>query len=172
MKRLLFALLGISLSAVAAHADWFARLDSDGRLVATAIAVDPNGVMNGIFVTCEGSSLVFTITTMLTSVPDELANFAGAKVTFASHTEGGDPIKFGSDGKPVLLVGDVLAIQTSLSPSQSTLIYQFLSRLQRIDVELVQPELTDDQGAKKIYSLGSMTIFGAMARYCPAVILK
>ncbi|MBA1343962.1 MULTISPECIES: hypothetical protein [Rhizobium] len=168
-RRVLSIILGLLTTASQAEAEWFPRLDDNGKLVVSGVAVDPDGVTNGLFLTCEDDTLTFTVLTFFTSSADDLKTYSGTKVTFASRTKEGDPVKIGTDGTPVLLPANILAIQTKLSAEQSSLVYHFIGRGQRIDIELVHPDLASDRGVKKVFALGTNTALLAIHEACPGI---
>ncbi|WP_245440070.1 hypothetical protein [Mesorhizobium sp. Z1-4] len=154
---------GISASA---HAEWFAHLDSADRLIITGVATNNDGLLSALMLTCVGGRLVAEISTQHNADSDDLPFYTGTKVVLGYKTREGAPRKMGLDGTPVVLPGGILGIVVALSDEQSEAIYTSIGRGNRLDVELVHPELIYDVGVKKVYSGGFTTAFLAMHDHC------
>lgn len=167
-KTLLITSLLFGL-ANSASADWFARLDSNNKLVLTAVATDENGILSAITLTCDSSRLKAEILTLQNATNDELSNYQGVKVILGYKTRQGEKLKMGLDGEPVLMLGNALGIVSTLTEEQSQALYTSISRGNRLDLELVHPDLDTDvtANAKKVYSGGFPQAGQAMREHCP-----
>lgn len=170
MKKTFVAAIAIATSlASSADANWFARLDSAGRLIVSGIATDDNSIMSPITLTCADGRLTAEVLTQLNTTKEELPTYAAAKIILGYKTANGDKTKMGLDAEPVLVTGNALGLVSKLSVEQSQAIYTAISHGTRIDLELVHPQFDYDLTPKKIYAAGSTQAYRAMNEHCPAL---
>jgi hypothetical protein len=162
------ALIAASLAADA-RADWFARLDNSNQLVITGVATEDSGILSTITLTCDKGRFKAEVLTLQNATKEDLPNYEGVKVIFAYKTRQGDKLKMGLDGEPVLLLGNGLGIVSNLTEEQSKALYTSIVRGNRLDMELVHPDLDPDitTTPKKIYSGGFTQFALAMSEHCP-----
>jgi hypothetical protein len=161
------AIIATSL-ATSANAEWFARLDSGNKLIVTGVATDDNGVLSAITLTCDSNRLKAEVLTLQNASMDDLPTYKGVKVILGYKTRQGDKLRMGLDGEPVPLLGNALGIVSTLTEEQSQALYTSISRGNRLDMELVHPDLDPDvtTNAKKVYSGGFPQAGQAMREHC------
>jgi hypothetical protein len=164
--RAIAAVLALLMTAPAASAAWFAHLDSAGKLMIVGVSQDPDGVSSALTLTCADQKFTIDVTTRNVGKPEDLPSYEGAKIILGYKTRDGEQQKLGLDGKPVILPGDVLAIQSTLTVDQTQAVYQSIGGGYRLDVELVQPELQTDIGVKKFYAEGFTVALMAIHDHC------
>ncbi|MDK4728765.1 hypothetical protein [Rhizobium phaseoli] len=152
-----------------ASADWFARTDSGGELVMTGLAVNPDATNTAVYLTCKGNLLNFEVLTVNSAKADDLPDYSGTKIVLGYKTREGDQRKLGLDGKPIVSAGNALSIEANLSAEQSAAIATSVARGNRLDVEVVHPELSADKGVKKVFSGAFTTALRAMFDGCPGL---
>jgi hypothetical protein len=168
MKRLFLA-LALAAIPVASHAEWFARGDSDGKLVLTGIAVDPQGT-NAVYLTCENGGLFeFTTLTWNQGTTSDLAEYLDTKVTFGYRDKDLHPQNFSVTGIPVLLPWNVIAIQTKLTPEQSRMIAKPIFRGEKISITLLHANLQLEREPKVINGGVGLNPTIALSDACPGV---
>lgn len=167
MMRLVFCtVITIAVTPTAALPNWFARTDSGGKLILTGVAVNPDETLTAVYLTCSENLLNFEVLTVNSANADELPDYAGTKIVLGYKTREGDPRKLGLDGEPIVSAGNALSIETRLDADQSTAIATSVARGNRLDVEIVHPELSADKGVKKVFSGGFTTVLHAMVVGC------
>jgi len=160
--------LACSLASPAAAA-WFARTDSGGKLVITGVASNPDMTTTAVYLTCSGDKFDVEVLTVLSANEEELADYRGTKIVLGYETEKGEDRKMGLNGEPIISAGGALSIRATLDSRQSALLYTSISRGNRLDVELIHPELTDDKGIKKVFAAFWSTMTLALVKACPAL---
>ena len=169
MRALCALIVLASVIATSAYADWFTRLDSAGRLVVTGIAVDENRLLSAVTLSCSDGELYAEITTTHNAREDDRQYYFGTKVIFTYKTRDGEIRKLGLDGTPLIQPGNVLAITAKLTNEQSRAIYTSIGVGNRLDVELIHPNLIYETGVKTVYSSGFPQALQGMYHYCPGL---
>ncbi|MBY3441605.1 hypothetical protein HFN83_02885 [Rhizobium laguerreae] len=170
MYRTIIAAVTITgMMTTSASADWFARTDSGGKLILTGVAVNPDDTTTAVYLTCSNSLLNFEVLTVNNAQAGELPDYAGTKIVLGYKTREGDQRKLGLDGEPIVSAGNALSIKARLNADQSAAIATSVARGNRLDVEIVHPELSADKGVKKVFSGGFTTALHAMVVGCPGL---
>jgi hypothetical protein len=167
MKSLFLTLALAAIPAVS-HAEWFAREDSDGKLVLTGTAVDTQGT-NAIYLTCEdGNQFEFTTLTWNQGPASDLADYLDTKVTFGYRDKDWHQ-NFSVTGMPVLLPWNVIAIRSKLTAEQSRMIAQPIFRGEEISITLLHANLQLEREPKVINGGVVLNATIALSEACPGV---
>lgn len=157
------------LSASTSQAAWFTRLDDNGSLVATAVGLDDEGDVSGLYLTCQQALFSVTVLTSTTPTdPKNLENYSDAKVIFGVRTEALQATRFGTDGKAVLVPGNLVAVRTLLSPEQSKLLREWISKGLVMEIDIVQPLLVIGTGVRRVAPDGYLQLKSAFEEHCRA----
>ncbi len=171
IRRIFNVVVLTSLAAfcdTAAYASWFARSDGAGKLVLTGVAINPDETNAVMYLTCEGDRLDIEAVTAFSAKQSELESYQGAKIILGYKTKDGERRRLGLDGEPRVLPGHTLSLVAHMSTDQSSKIASAIARGDRLDFELVHPELGSDLGVKKVFNDTLVSSF-ALREQCPGV---
>ncbi len=169
MKGVLTVIWGLAaFCSTTAHAGWFARLDSAGKLILTGVGDNPDETQTVVYLTCEGDRLDLEAVIAFSAKQSELESYQGAKVILGYKSKDGERKRLGLDAVPRVLPGHTLSLIAHMSSDQSSKIASNIVRGDRLDFELVHPELGSDLGVKKVFNDTLVSSF-ALREQCPGV---
>lgn len=131
------------------------------------VAKGQDDLLSAVNLTCDGDRLSLSISTQHLGQKENLHYYEGTKVILGYKTKEGFERKMGVEGTVAIPAGMGLWVSTTLSPDESKAIHKSIALGNRLDVQLVHPELMYDTDVKKVYSLGFTTALLAMHELCP-----
>ncbi len=166
-----YLILAGALCALAgsARADWFPFIDTNHRLIVIGVAKGESDVLSIVNLTCESDHLTVEVSTQQLGEKENLHYYTGVKVVLSYKTKDGFKRKLGVNGAAKILPGMGLWVAATLSTDDSRTIVTGISSGNRLDVEVVHPELMYDTDVKTIYSMGFTSALLALSDQCPGL---
>lgn len=145
-----------------AKADWFSRLDAEGRLQVTGIALDSDDTLTAAYLDCEATGLRLTFETRHTSAgADEIT---GPRISVTIRTANGNKtLTF--TASPIATPSGILALTATAGKEEANELLDGLSR-GRVDFRLTGRGLIHEGDSKRIYATGSIQAATALRARC------